>query len=115
MKRVDEESEVFFSVFLEPALTSGSYRGLIVSSLTRIESNRLFSFIASYTFSGTKATFLESRRSRLLLRGVCVPFAGPGSTRAVPAVEGAKAGENSRKKMILDSQRHALNADLHCF
>lgn len=57
--------------------------------LTRIESNLLFSFIASYTFSGINASFLESLSFPL-------PF-------GVDVVDVDDSGDetNSRKKMIL--------------
>jgi len=62
-------------------------------TLTRMESNRLFSFTASYTFSGMNASCL---RSLALPFGVVEPFGIEG-----PEVEFADDGVNSRRKTIL--------------
>jgi hypothetical protein len=70
--------------------------------LTRIESNRLFSFIASYTFSGTNASLRGSFGREASERGVEVPEAdalGRGWGMGTPVCV-----SNSRKKMILTRQ-----------
>ena len=61
MQRVEEEAEVLFGIFLESTLYRRQLHDRRSAQLTLIESNRLFSFIASYTFSGMNASFLGSR------------------------------------------------------
>lgn len=91
MKRVQEETQVFLGIFLEATLNDHQLRPHPdLKGPTLIESNLLFSFIASYTFSGTNAS---RRASRLLasVLGVEVPEGG-----ACPGVDA-----NSRRKIIL--------------
>jgi hypothetical protein len=91
VKRVEEEAKVFLGIFLEATLNEHQLAPHPdLKGPTLIESNLLFSFIASYTFSGTNAS---RRASRLLasVLGVEVPEGG-----ACPGVDA-----NSRRKMIL--------------
>ena len=65
-------------------------------------SNRLFSLTASYTFSGMKASFLDSLP---LPFGGAVPF-GTATSRSdlgvdVPDAEGGDGVNSSKKKILL--------------
>jgi hypothetical protein len=125
---VQEEAKVFFRIFLmsalesqlHPLLTARATRSVTQNTKqppTLIESNRLFSFIASYTFSGTNASFLASF-SRASVLGVDVPeVGGVGSCAMGVAPEDCGDATNSRRKMILlcecDHQRALAVGNSH--